>query len=49
MVPTLTVWGATPVQATSLVGVLVQPLDVSKWRMKQLNLEQVVLLAPQQC
>lgn len=50
MVPTLTVWGATPVQAvaTSLVGVVFSSASgtYQNWRMKQLNLEQVVLLAP---
>lgn len=50
MVPTLTLWGATPVQAvaTSLLGVVFSSASgtYQNWRMKQLNLEQVVLLAP---
>lgn len=50
MVPTLTVWGATPVQAvaTSLVGVVLSSASgtYQNWRMQQLNLEQAVLLAP---
>ncbi len=50
MVPTLTYWGATPLQAvaTSLVGIVIGSASgtFQNWRMKQLNLTQVLLLAP---
>ncbi|MBD2102868.1 sulfite exporter TauE/SafE family protein [Leptolyngbya sp. FACHB-261] len=50
MVPALTVWGASPLQAvaTSLVGVVLGSASGSlqNWRRAQLNLERVVLLAP---
>jgi hypothetical protein len=50
MVPTLTYWGATPLQAvaTSLVGIVIGSASgtFQNWRMKQLNLTQVILLAP---
>ncbi len=50
MVPTLTLWGATPVQsvATSLVGVVLSSASgtYQNWRMKLLSLERVVLMAP---
>ncbi|MBE9149629.1 sulfite exporter TauE/SafE family protein [Coleofasciculus sp. LEGE 07092] len=50
MVPTLTYWGATPLQAvaTSLVGIVLASASgtYQNWRMKQLNLTQVLLLAP---
>jgi uncharacterized protein len=50
MVPALTYWGASPVQAvaTSLVGVVLSSASGSYryWRVGQLHLERVALLAP---
>ncbi|MBD2101528.1 sulfite exporter TauE/SafE family protein [Leptolyngbya sp. FACHB-261] len=50
MVPVLTLWGATPVQAiaSSLVAVVLSSASgtYQNWRMQQLNLERVALLAP---
>lgn len=50
MVPSLTYWGATPIQAvaTSLVGVFIGSASgtYQNWRMKQLDLTKVILLAP---
>jgi uncharacterized protein len=49
MVPVLTIWGATPVQAvaTSLIGVLFSSISgtYQNWRMKMVNLERVALLS----
>ena len=50
MVPTLTLWGATPLEAvaTSLAGIFLSSTSgtVHNWRMKQLNLERVALITP---
>ena len=50
MVPTLTLWGATPLEAvaTSLVGVFLSSTSgtIQNWRMKQLNLTRIALLTP---
>ncbi|MDJ0704294.1 MAG: sulfite exporter TauE/SafE family protein [Leptolyngbyaceae cyanobacterium MO_188.B28] len=50
MVPTLTLWGATPIQAvaTSLAGIVLSSTSgtFQNWRMKQLNIERVALLTP---
>lgn len=50
MVPALTIWGATPLQAiaTSLVGIVLSSISgtYQNWRMQELNLQRVVLLAP---
>lgn len=49
MVPVLTIWGATPVQAvaTSLIGVLFSSISgtYQNWRMKMVNLERAALLS----
>ncbi|MGF1525093.1 MAG: sulfite exporter TauE/SafE family protein [Leptolyngbyaceae cyanobacterium] len=50
MVPTLVQWGATPLQAsaTSLVGIVLGSTSgtFQNWRMGQIRLERVALLAP---
>ncbi|MGF1495352.1 MAG: sulfite exporter TauE/SafE family protein [Elainellaceae cyanobacterium] len=50
MVPILTLWGATPIQAiaTSLVGIVLSSTSgtFQNWRTGRLNLERVAILAP---
>ncbi|MCG8367851.1 MAG: sulfite exporter TauE/SafE family protein [Pseudanabaenales cyanobacterium] len=50
MVPVLTLWGATPLEAvaTSLAGIFLSSTSgtFQNWRMKQLNVERVTLLTP---